>query len=210
MSNEMANWHSDTLVDERNIQVRGEMVNRAAWAPLRVLAIVTGLFLVRGILALFGRYCLGLRRRACAQVEGRTLVLAVEWSILGKKIKETRTIAPITDLKAVRLENRQRYLHLLIGFGALVTSAWIGIQWFVNGLRAGYPYLALVGAGIVAAGVLIDLFLYFVVPSANGSSRILIALGPWEVRLAGVDPDKASAFVAQMQSAFEKNTKLDS
>jgi hypothetical protein len=163
--------------------------------------------LVWGLVTLIARYCLGLRRRAKAGIHGRTVELTVEWSIMGKRIRETRTVAPITGLSAVRLENRQRYLYLLIGFGALVVSTWVGIQWFVQGLRAGYPYLALVGAGVVAAGIAIDLLLYFFIPEAKGKSRLLIALGPWKARLAGVESREALGFVAQAQSSWDETVK---
>jgi hypothetical protein len=177
------------------MEISGELTRRLSWAPLRVLAILTGFVLLRGLLILCARFCLAFRKRASLTLKDSSLVLKVGWSILGREFRQTTTQAPIGDLGAVQLENRQKYLYLLVGFGCLALGTWLGIQWFVDGLRAGYPYLALVGAGIVAAGILMDLGLYVLVPQGSGRSRIVLAMGPWKVRLIGVDETAATRFL---------------
>jgi hypothetical protein len=184
------------------VQISGLLVRRLAWAPIRVLAVISGLVVIRGILALVGRYLLVLRRRATATVEGGSLTVEVEWSILGRKFRRTRTVAPIGELEAARFENRRLYVHLLIGFGCLAVGTWVGIQWLVDGLRAGYPYLALVGAAVVAAGVLVDLVMYLVIPEGKGRSRVLLALGPWRLRLAGIDRLEAERFLEAVKESW--------
>jgi hypothetical protein len=179
----------------RAVEIRGELTRRLSWAPLRALSIVTGFVLVRNLLALAARFCLGFRNNATLAVRDSSLALKVEWSILGRKVRQTTTIAPIREIQALRIENRQGYLYLLVGFGSLAVGTWLGIQWFVDGLRAGYPYLALVGAGIVATGVLMDLGLYTLAPRGSGQSRLVIATGRWKLRLARVDGDAAQRFL---------------
>ncbi|MCP4604279.1 MAG: hypothetical protein GY847_27790 [Proteobacteria bacterium] len=188
--------------------VQGELAQRLSWAPIRVLSIVTGVFLVRGIISLILRYCLALKRRVTVDVQGSFLLLDVEWSILGKCFRRVRTEAPIGDVPAMQLENRQRYLYLLVGSGALAIGAWLGIQWFVDGLRAGYPYLALLGAGVVVLGVLIDLGLYLFVPSGPGRSRLVLAMGPWKMRVTGIEPGAAEQFFKAVHAARENTSQL--
>lgn len=188
-------------------RITGHLVRRLAWAPVRVLAVVTGLILVRGLIAIVVRYLLVLRRRATATVENGSLVLDVEWSLFGRAIRRTRTVAPIRDLEAAQFENRRLYVHLLIGFGCLAVGVWVGIQWLVDGLRAGYPYLALIGAGIVAAGVLIDLLMYLVLPEGKGRNRIVLAMGPWRLRLAGVDAGEGERFVEAVRASWHAAAK---
>ena len=53
--------------------IEGEMTRRLAWAPIRAVAIISGLFLIRGLAALIVRYCLGLRRLARVHFEQKTL-----------------------------------------------------------------------------------------------------------------------------------------
>ena len=85
----------------------------------------------------------------------------------------------------------------------MAIGAWIGIQWFVDGLRAGYPYLALVGAGVVLAGIVIDLGLYFFVPGGEGRSRLTVAMGPWKMRLTGVDAAAAQRLLDAVRASWE-------
>ncbi len=200
ISNQLNHGPAVGDVAPQRVEIEGEIVRRLSWAPIRVIAVISGLILVRGVLVLLARYCLGLRRRATAVLAGSSLVLEVEWSILGRRVKREKTIAPLGDLRAVRLERRQRYLNLLVGFGALAVSTWLGVHWLLDGLRAGYPYLALIGAGVVLVGIVIDLILYFVVPAGKGSSRLLLALGPWKVGVAGVQRDRAEYFLAQFEA----------
>ncbi len=180
------------------LRAQGELSFRLAWSPVRVLAIVSGVYLLKGMLAVIGRYGLSIRRSATLELREQKLVLDADWTILGRSIRQVRTVSFARDVEAVRFENRQRYLHLLVGFGALAVGTWLGIQWFVDGLRAGYPYLALVGAGVVAAGVIIDLALYLLVPPGRGRTRLLVKQGPWLVRMSGVERGDALALMERL------------
>ena len=181
----------------------GELSRRLSSVPIRILAIATGFILVRGLLALAARYLLALKRYATVTAESACLVVESKWSILGKPFFEARTEAPIKAIRAVRLENRQRYLHLLVGFGALTAGTWIGLQFLVDGLGASYPYLALIGAGIVIAGVLIDLALYTFIPSGRKRAKLILAMGPWQLRIAGVDPEEAEELMRAVRLRFD-------
>lgn len=183
-------------------QIRGRLSRRLSWAPIRVLAVLTGFALLRGLVALIGRYLLVWRREATASIDGGNLTLDVEWSVVGKKFRRTRTVAPIRSIDAVRFEDRRRYVHLLVGFGCLAIGVWVGIQWLVEGLRAGFPQLALIGAGIVAAGVLIDLIMYLVIPEGKGRSHVQLAMGPWRVRVAGIDRAAGERFLAALRDGW--------
>ena len=99
------------------VEIQGELTRRLAWAPVRALMVVSGLALVRGLVVLAARYCLALRRGAVARLSGASLTVDAEWTFLGRRIRSSRTTAPVTGLRAVRLENRQRYLHLVVGLG---------------------------------------------------------------------------------------------
>jgi hypothetical protein len=184
-------------------QIRGRLTRRLGFAPVRILAVLTGFALIRGVLALIGRYLLMLRREATAAIDGGTMTLDVEWSLLGKRFRRTRTVAPIRTIDAARFEDRRRYVYLLVGFGCLAIGTWVGIQWLVEGLRAGFPQLALIGAGIVAAGVLLDLVMYVFVPEGKGRSHVHLVLGPWRVRVAGVEREAGERFLAALREGWK-------
>ena len=182
----------------------GEVSRMPSWGPVRVLLIVSGLILIRNALTLLARYCLGLRGQATASINDGAIALTVEWTLLGRRFRRSKTAAPLRDLRAVRFENRQRYLYLLVGFGALVVGTLVGIQWFLDGLRAGYPYLVLVGAAIVAAGIIVDLTVYIFIPKGSGQSHLVLALGPWIVRLVGVDTTRAEVFLNAIHAGWKR------
>jgi hypothetical protein len=191
-----------TAPEGARVEIRGRLSRRLGFTPFRILAIVTGFTLLRGLVSLVGRFLLVWRRTAIATIDGGTLVLDVEWSALGKSFRKRRTVAPIRGVEAARLEERRRYLHLLVGFGCLAIGTWVGIQWFVDGLRAGFPQLALVGAGVVAAGIVLDWASYSFVPEGKGRHHVVLAMGPWRVRLAGVDRGAAERFLAALRDGW--------
>jgi hypothetical protein len=197
---------TDSSRGEREARISGLLVRRRAWMPLRILAVITGLALVRGLLVLAGRYLLALRRTAVARVEGDTISIEEAWTICQKRFRRARTVSPVFDVDAARFERRWRHVHLVIGFGCLTVGTWLGIQWLVDGLRSGYPYLALVGAAVVAAGVAVDLLVYLVVPEGRGRSRVTLAIGPWRVLIAGVDPEAGERFVEALRKSWRGPT----
>jgi hypothetical protein len=194
--------NSQTLVENDKPKISGVLSRRPLFAPLRVVATMTGLILLSNVVTLVARYCLRLTTQAHATIYGSSLTIETELSLFGKEIRRTRITAPLNSTGAVSLENRQRYLHLLVGFGCLVVGALVGIQWFVDGLRAGFHYLTLVGAGIVAAGVIIDLLLYVFVPAGKGRCHVLLTAGPWIFRLKGVDHVAADSFFKAAQKQW--------
>ncbi len=184
------------------LQITGHIARRLGWAPVRLLAVVTGFVLIRGLLSLVFRYLLMLRRKAVATVDGRALVLEVEWSIVGKVFRKTTTTSPVSSIEAAVFENRKRYVQLIVGFGFLAVGTWVGVQFLVDGLRAGYPVWALVGAGSVVGGILIDLALYLFIPEGDGTNRVVLAMGPWRVRIAGVVREDGEKFVESVRKAW--------
>ncbi|MCU0660875.1 MAG: hypothetical protein MUC50_00945 [Myxococcota bacterium] len=175
--------------------VEGELSRRLLAWPLRMAAIVTGFALLRAIWSLLARFGLGLRRRAFARVSGGVMTVDERWTILGKQVRAHRTTAPLSGLGDVRLENRTGYASLVAGCGFLVAGLWCGVHWILEGLGAGSPVLFLIGAGAVVAGALADVALYLFVPGGVGRSRMRLGLGRYELRLCGVDKERASEFI---------------
>ena len=193
---------------DKNVEARidGHLARRLSWAPVRVLAIITGFALIRGVLALIGRFLLMLRRRATVTASGGSMTLDVRWSIMGKVFREARTVSPIGSIEAAGFENRKRYVHLLIGFGCLAVGVWVGVQYLVDGLRSGYPLLALVGAGIVAAGVILDLVLYLWIPEGDGRNRVILVMGPWRIRVCGVVREDGERFIESVREGWRNSS----
>ncbi|NLN61266.1 MAG: hypothetical protein GX146_00085 [Myxococcales bacterium] len=182
--------------------LQGELMRRPSPTWLQVLFVFTGIIILRALLRLFARYALGWRRTATLGLNDGVLTLNEESSLFGKRIRAATTAAPIARAQSLRLENRKRYLYLLVGFGGLTIGIWVGIQFIVDGLNAGYPYLSLIGAGIVAAGVLLDALLYMLVPAGEHRTRLYVQLGRWQHVMTGLDAQAAAQFVQTAATAW--------
>ncbi len=187
-------------------EVTGEITYRIAWGPIRALEIVTGLVLVRGLLGLIARFLLGFRRLATVRIRQGAVELKSETRLFGREIRRAQALTPIKDVRAVQLESRSRFLYMLFGFGFLAVGVFAGMHWFVDGLRAGYPYLMLLGAGILLAGIVVDLVVFLFVPKAAGKSRLVLLVGPWVVRVAGVDEKDATQLVDAVAAGIEEGS----
>jgi hypothetical protein len=184
------------------IAVTGEIARAPMSAPLRMIATITGLLLLKALFVLIGRYLLALRAKGSLSLQGTLLTLTTEWSLWGRPIRRSVTTAPVRDVTAVRFENRQRYLYLLVGFGFLVVGTLVGVHWFLDGLRAGYPFLTLVGALIVLGGIAVDMVLYLLIPVRGGHAYLIVTLGPWRTRLRGVDTVAAERLIEGVHHAW--------
>jgi len=93
-----------------------------------------------------------------------------------------------------------------VGAAFLTAGLLAGIHWLLDGLRAGYPYLALLGAGIILAGLGLDLLLFLLVPGSEGPRAILLETDTRHFRLEGVDIPASDQFVASVRAAMNTPT----
>ena len=182
-----------TIIDD-DVYFRGEVEKLPANSVIRALLAVSGLLLLRGAISLFARYCLGIKSTGRVAVTEKVVRVETEWRLFGRTVHHAVTDAPVSALRGVRFERRERVLYSVIGFGALTVGALTGMQWFLDGLHAGYPYLTAAGALIVAAGVAVDVFIYLFVPTGEGRQRVVVALGPWLLRFSAVDGKAVEKF----------------
>ena len=145
-----------------------------------------------------------LKGTAGVSVQANLVTLTTEWFLLGRPIRRSVTTSPVSKVTAIRFENRQRYLYLLVGIGCLATGTLLGAQWFLNGLRAGYPYLTLLGALLVIAGVAVDVVLYLFYPfRKSGASILIITLAPWTIRIKGVETAAAERLIEAVHRSWQ-------
>ncbi|MBN2719024.1 MAG: hypothetical protein JXX14_24465 [Deltaproteobacteria bacterium] len=179
---------------QRNIN--GQLRKKPLWPPLRILFTVTGISIFLGTLTLIARHLLQLRAMATATLDGGLLTVTATYSLLGREFRKTQTVIPGAQVRTVQFEKRQRISHLVVGFGFLAVGLFCGVHWLLNGLGAGYPYLFLAGAGVILAGVAIDLILNHLIPNGRGQTSVSIATAGWRFRLTGVSESDASQFVS--------------
>ena len=180
---------------EMQTNIQGQLQKKPMWAPVRILFAITGLSLIWGGIIIASRYLLRLQTTATATLSEGLLTINATHSLLGREFKKTRTITPNTRIQAVQIEKRRRIVHLMVGFGFLTVGVFSGVHWILNGLGAGYPYLFLIGAGVIIAGIAIDLILNQLIPDGNGRSSVIINTTSWRFRLTGLSDDDAGRFV---------------
>ena len=61
----------------------------------------------------------------------------------------------------------------------------------------------LTGAAAVAVGIAVDLMLYLFVPAGGGRSRLVLPLGPWTMRICGVEYAAAKRFLARLGDTWK-------
>jgi hypothetical protein len=110
-------------------------------------------------------------------------------------------------VRGVGREQRAAFVHLAVGAAFLTTGLLAGIHWLLDGLRAGYPNLALLGAGIILAGLGLDLLLFLLVPGGNGPRAILLETDSRHFRLEGVDIPASDRFIASVRAAMDTPTR---
>ena len=175
------------------------------------LAAITGVLLVRWLLKLGARYLLGLRHEGSINLRPTTLVVDGELHLLGKVVREQHATRSLNALEYATVENRFRYLHLIIGAAALVIGAALGINFLVEGAVASYPPLALFGVAVIASGILLDVALELLIPNKQGVSTLTLDFGKRQVfRLRKVERKKALQFVDEVENLLPGPRKTKS
>ncbi len=189
-------------------RIRGQYGKKAMWRPFRVLLTVTGLSLLTGGLALISRYLFQLRAVATAEVNEKLLTIETSHSIFGRTFKSVKTVTPLEKVHSVRVENRYRTLHLVIGFGFLTAGLLFGVHWLLDGLGAGYPYLFLIGAAIVLLGMSIDIIIFHLVPTGECRTSVAVRTAFWQFCLTGLKKVDATQFVAAVANHLSGATDV--
>jgi hypothetical protein len=181
------------------LEVKGELEGPRWGGVARLFAAVTGVLLIRWILRLAARVLLGRRRQASAKLDTTTLTINSTTHLLGSEIRKEQTTRALHLLAGVTVEQRYRYLHLVVGSLVLVLSLAFGINFLVEGVFSSYIPLALFGVGVIGGGIVIDLLLEVLLPDRKGTCTLCIDFGNdrrvW--RLRGVDRTQAESLAAE-------------
>ncbi|MBN2802530.1 MAG: hypothetical protein JXR91_05515 [Deltaproteobacteria bacterium] len=167
---------------------------------VRVLLSITGLSLVSATGRLILRYLFNFRQSVNITAGQKVFSLKVKRTLFNLTVKNSEIVLPEESLRSLSIENSFKYLHLVAGAGFLVAGIFTGVHFILDGLGARYPYLALMGAFIIALGVILDALLYFLVPQSSGFTSVNISTQSKNYRISGVEYEKA----LQLVSTFKK------
>lgn len=98
----------------------------------------------------------GVRRRGELRLTDRELIVTGERTLGGRVIERTGDSHALDDLLAVHVRQRMRVFYLVAGVLGLVAAGIVGGHLLFVGVRGGSSATALIGAGVIALGVLFD------------------------------------------------------
>ena len=188
--------------------LHGATLRRVAPWPLKLAQIVTGYLLFRWLAALAGRYLLGYGVVTSLKWDGEKLWLDSKTRLLGRDIRRVEETFLASDLVTVGIEKRFPQLFLLLGALGTLLGAIVGVGWVIDGINASYVPLILVGLGVLAGGVLLDLIFSAVANYVGDRVSLILTvragrLPVWShrVRIVGVHETRARRFAENVAGA---------
>jgi hypothetical protein len=156
------------------VTAEGEIVPRPRGTMATVLLGLSGLAVVMHSLRLLGRWVLGYRTPAEIVVRSDSVQVRSRTELLGRTLREQEVTLRRGDILRATREVRYPSLALYAGLSALGVGSFFGVVTLVDGVRVGSPSLVVIGAGVVAAGLLLDFLLSCVLPTRAGRCRVVL------------------------------------
>jgi hypothetical protein len=158
-----------------------------------------GWLLISHVVRLIGRFALQLRRPAELTITTTGIHVRSTTQLLGKVLRESETRIPWEGLVRATREVRYPRLGTYAGLTALALGSYIGVGWFIDGIRAQSLSLATMGLLVVVLGVALDFVLVSLLPGRKGKCRLVLVPRKGAATCVGwVDATKADALLRQL------------
>jgi hypothetical protein len=164
------------------------------------LAVTTLLFIARGVRSL-GKYALGYRNPASLVLNEQGLVLSSRFELLGRVIKESTQIVPMSEIRHMEREVRYPRLGLYAGLAALTLGTVIGARLFVDGVRvAGFSFALMAWGGLfVLLGLALDVLFTGLSDSVRGKCRLVVSTRrSGAFALGSLEPQEVDALLSAL------------
>lgn len=132
-----------------------------------------GWLLVSHLARLIGRFALQYRRPAEVSITAQGIKVRSTTKLLGKVVRESETVIPLDGLARATREVRFPRLGTYAGLVALAIGSYVGVSWFIDGIRTASFSMATVGLLVVLAGVALDFALVSLLPGRKGRCRLV-------------------------------------
>ncbi len=155
-----------------------------------------GWLLVSNVARLLARLALQYRRPVELRVTAKGVLVKSSTRLLGKVLRESESLLPLGGLARATREVRFPRAATYAGLLALAVGSYVGVSWFVDGVRASSFSLAATGLLVMALGIGLDFLLLSVLPGRQGKCRLLLVPKRGAVTcVGGVDADAADAML---------------
>ena len=157
---------------------------------------ITGLLAIGHLAALLARLTLGIRRPATLTITPAGLRLEQRTLLLGRELRNRETLVPLDALLRITREVRYARTSLYVGLAAIAFGTYVGVGFFVDGLRApgGSPSLVGMGLLLMLGGLGLDYALSSLADAARGRCRlVLVPVRGRALCIGGLDPRRTDA-----------------
>ena len=176
--------------------------------PLKLLATVTGILVLKWMILLCARYLLGLRTECRLSFNGRRVRIQTETRCFGRPVRSSDEFILARELLSIRVEKRYPYLLSLAGMAGVFAGAWYGLNGFIDGIQANYASIAVAGLGILVAGVVLDIIFGSLADSLGSRESLALTFRDKSGLFARKGIRVAAIPEAQAQSFTEKFVAL--
>ncbi len=190
-----------TLIGELGPRPRGPFATS-------LLAFTLLLFVGR-FLRLLARFCLGWRAPVSLSLGTTGLELVERREILGRVLRERRTLVPAAELCRVTREVRYPRSMLYAGLAALAVGTYLGVGLFLDGLRVPGLSFPLLGMGLVLVltGLGLDLALSGWSDSLRGRCRLLVSSRQGTAWAIGaLEPGTVDSLLTDLRGRLDAST----
>ncbi len=184
--------------------VQGELSPTPCHPVLTTVSALSGWLFASRTTSWLGRRLLGYRRPVAIRLDEAGLEVAERTLLLGRQLRERRTVLAWKDVSRLTREVRYPRLGLYAGLAALCLGSLVGTRFIADGLRVAGFSPTLVGLGLVCVlvGIGLDLLLSGLSDAVRGRCRLLIVArrgSGWAV--SGLEPAQIEPFLAALRQS---------
>src|SRR5262249_33180482 len=131
--------------------------------------------LLGGLLRLFARWILVVRRPAEVVVDRGAVTIHARTEMLGRTLRERQIVIPAEGLARITREVLYPSFGLYVGLIALAIGSYFGVALATDGVRAASASMLGLGLIAIALGIGIDFALTSLLPGRTGRCRLVLA-----------------------------------
>lgn len=153
--------------------MKGELARTPRGPLATFLLAACGWLLAANVGRVLGRLALKYSRPAEVILTPRGVMVRGRTELMGKVLREHETMIPLEALARATREVRFPRMGTYAGLTALALGSYLGVSWFIDGVRAGSFSLIAVGMLVILGGIGLDFALASLIPGKKGKCRVL-------------------------------------
>jgi hypothetical protein len=177
----------------------GELARAPRGALATLLLAACGWLLAANVGRVLGRLALKYSRPTEVLITPRGVMVRGRTELMGKVLREHEMLIPLDGLARATREVRFPKTGTYAGLIALALGSYLGVSWFIDGVRATSFSLMAVGMLVILLGISLDFALSSLWPGKRGKCRVVfVPKRGAAICVAQVDTKSADATMAAL------------